>query len=111
MTPGDPKAQERARELQRQIDDGRDPRERESRGTAADVAQRRSGRGSQALTVADVWPRYMAEGKPSAKRVEAALCRRPKQGRVAGWRAEEARAGHDEARPPCGLDAAASRVD
>jgi hypothetical protein len=36
------KAQERARELQRQIDDGRDPREVKAEATAADVAKRRS---------------------------------------------------------------------
>jgi integrase len=61
-----PKAQERARELQRQLDDGRDPREVKAEATAADVAKRRAEL-ANALTVADVWPRYMAEGKPKRR--------------------------------------------
>lgn len=61
-----PMAQERARELQRQIDDGRDPREVKAEKTAADLAKRRVD-GANALTVADVWPRYMAEGKPKRR--------------------------------------------
>ena len=59
-------AQERAKQLQRQIDDGRDPREVKAEAAAADVAKRRAD-SAGALTVADVWPRYMAEGKPRKK--------------------------------------------
>lgn len=59
-------AQERARELQRQIDEGRDPREVKAATVAADVAKRRASVG-EGLTVADAWPRYMAEGKPRKK--------------------------------------------
>lgn len=59
-------AQERAKQLQRQIDDGRDPREVKAEATAADVAKRRAD-SAGVLTVADVWPRYMAEGKPRKK--------------------------------------------
>jgi integrase len=72
MTIGDPavwsisKAQERARELQRQLDDGRDPRVVKAEATAADVAMRRA-EVAGSLTVADVWPRYMAEGKPKRR--------------------------------------------
>jgi integrase len=61
-----PDAQERGRELQRQIDAGRDPREVKAATVAQDVAQRERARG-QSLTVSDVWPRYMAEGKPKRK--------------------------------------------
>jgi len=60
------KAEDRARELQRQIDDGRDPREVKAEATAADVAKRRT-ESADALTVCDVWPRYMAEGKPKRR--------------------------------------------
>lgn len=61
-----PQAQERARELQRQIDAGRDPREVKAESIAADVAKR-TAEVADVLTVADVWPRYMAEGKPKRK--------------------------------------------
>ncbi len=61
-----PQAQERARELQRQIDAGRDPREVKAEAIAADVAKR-TAEVADVLTVADVWPRYMAEGKPKRK--------------------------------------------
>lgn len=61
-----PQAQERARELQRQIDEGRDPREVKAESIAADVA-RRTAEVADVLTVAEVWPRYMTEGKPKRK--------------------------------------------
>lgn len=61
-----PQAQERARELQRQIDAGRDPREVKAESIAADVAKR-TVEVADVLTVAEVWPRYMAEGKPKRK--------------------------------------------
>ena len=61
-----PQAQERARELQRQIDAGRDPREVKAESIAADVAKR-TAEVADVLTVADVWPRYMAEGKAMRK--------------------------------------------
>lgn len=59
-------ARDKARELQRQIDEGRDPREVKAERTAADVAKRAADL-AEGLTVADVWPRYMAEGKPKRK--------------------------------------------
>jgi integrase len=63
---GIPKAQEKARELQRQIDEGRDPRIVKSEKTAADVATR-EGDKRNSLTVGQVWPRYLAEGKPKRR--------------------------------------------
>ncbi|MDC8770648.1 tyrosine-type recombinase/integrase [Roseateles albus] len=61
-----PEAQAKTRELQRQIDEGRDPREVKAAITAADVAKREADRG-QGVTVAEVWPRYLAEGKPKRR--------------------------------------------
>jgi integrase len=59
-------ARERARELQRQIDEGRDPREVKAQTAAADLAQREE-RSKRGLTVSEVWAVYMAEGKPRKK--------------------------------------------
>ena len=56
-------AQEKARDLQRQIDDGRDPREVKAETIAADVAKREAA-GANALTVADVWAVYLVERGP-----------------------------------------------
>ena len=61
-----PKAQEKARELQRQIDEGRDPRVVKSETTAADVATR-EGDKRNSITVGDLWPRYLVEGKPKRR--------------------------------------------
>ena len=61
-----PQAQERARELQRQIDAGRDLREVKAASIAADVAKR-TAEVADVLTVAEMWPRYMAKGKPKRK--------------------------------------------
>ena len=58
-----PQAQEKARELQRQIDEGRDPREVKAAITAADVAKREADR-DKGLTVAEVWAAYIAERRP-----------------------------------------------
>lgn len=61
-----PKAQAKARELQCLIDDGRDPREVKAAVIAADVAKREA-EGGEGLTVGEVWPRYIAEGKPKKR--------------------------------------------
>ena len=61
-----PQAQERGRALHRLIDEGRDPREVKAATIAADTAAREARKG-EGLTVADVWPRYMAEGKPKRR--------------------------------------------
>lgn len=58
-----PLAQEKARELQRQIDEGRDPRAIKAAITAIDVAKREAEK-QGALTVAEVWAVYLAERKP-----------------------------------------------
>ena len=58
-----PQAREKARELQRHIDDGRDPREVKAETVAADVAVREA-RKSEGLTVAEVWAFYVAERRP-----------------------------------------------
>ncbi|MCU0928800.1 MAG: integrase family protein [Burkholderiaceae bacterium] len=72
MTIGTPQAwsidaaRERARELQRIIDVGRDPREVQAEAAAADAAAR-AEREAHTLTVADAWAVYMREGKPKRK--------------------------------------------
>ena len=58
-----PQAQEKARELQRQIDEGRDPREIKAAITAMDVARRESEK-QAALTVGEVWSAYLADRRP-----------------------------------------------
>ena len=60
---GIPKAQEKARELQRQIDEGRDPRAVKAETTAADVAKRQVTK-QEAATVGEAWAAYLAERRP-----------------------------------------------
>lgn len=55
-------AQERARELQRQIDQGRDPRAVKAEVIAADVAARQAVV-QASVTVGEVWAEYLAERK------------------------------------------------
>jgi integrase len=61
-----PQAQEKARELQRQIDDGHDPRDLK-RDVLAAAIEKKTAATAQAVTVGDVWPRYLDEGKPKRK--------------------------------------------
>lgn len=61
-----PQAQEKARELQRQIDGGHDPRDLK-RGVVAAAAQKKTAAAAQAVAVGDLWPRYLVEGKPKRK--------------------------------------------
>lgn len=56
-------AQEKARELQRLIDQGRDPRAVKAETVAADVAKRAAVKG-ESLTVGEVWATYLADRKP-----------------------------------------------
>ncbi len=58
-----PDAQVKARELQRQIDEGRDPRAVKGELTAADAAKRESEK-VDALSFCDAWIRYIAERRP-----------------------------------------------
>ncbi|MFC7411578.1 tyrosine-type recombinase/integrase [Hydrogenophaga atypica] len=62
------KARKRAAELKQMIDGGTDPREVE-RQKAAEAAAAKAEQAAKALTVGDLWPSYMANGKP--KRREA----------------------------------------
>ena len=57
-----PQAQERARELQRLIDQGRDPRIVKAEAVAADAAKREDAQRAQ-VTVAEAWTAYLAERK------------------------------------------------
>jgi integrase len=56
-------AQEQARKLQRQIDEGRDPRQVKAEITAADVAKRETDK-RQTATVGDAWEAYLKERRP-----------------------------------------------
>ena len=58
-----PDAREKARELQRIIDAGRDPREVKAETVAADVEKREAARAG-AVTVGEAWHRYMEERRP-----------------------------------------------
>ena len=64
-----PQAQEKARQLQRLIDEGKDPRS--LKADALEQVQARAAQAQQdtlqAVTVGDIWPRYLAEGKPKRK--------------------------------------------
>jgi integrase len=61
-----PDAQAKARELQRLIDEGKDPRGLKREALAADAA-RQVDADAQALTVGNVWPLYLAQGKPKRR--------------------------------------------
>lgn len=58
-----PQAQERARELQRQIDQGRDPREVTAEAAAAADAKREADK-RRSVTIAEAWAAYLAERRP-----------------------------------------------
>ena len=58
-----PDAQAKVRELQRHIDEGRDPRQVKAERTAADVAKREAAR-SDTVTVGELWTEYLAERRP-----------------------------------------------
>ena len=68
-------ARDKAKALQRLIDDGKDPRDlkrdalAEKATKAAAIAAQVAADAAAAVTVGDVWPRYLAEGRP--KRREA----------------------------------------
>ena len=58
-----PQAQEKARELQRQIDEGRDPRDLKRDALAA-AAERKAAAAAQAVTVGEVWAVYLEARRP-----------------------------------------------
>lgn len=72
LTIGDPrswsieKAQKEARDLQTLIDSGVDPREVKAEARAAREAKA-AAEAAEAVTVGEIWPRYLAEGKPKRR--------------------------------------------
>jgi integrase len=63
---GIPDAQARARELQREIDQGRDPRDLKHEADAAHE-RKLAEAAARAVLVGDAWLKYLAEGKPKRK--------------------------------------------
>lgn len=61
-----PQAQGKARELQRQIDEGHDPRDIR-RDVLAAATQKKAAAVAQALTVGEVWPLYLENGRPKRR--------------------------------------------
>ena len=61
-----PDAQAKARELQRLIDEGKDPRGLRREALAAH-AEKQAAAAAQALTVGEVWPLYLENGKPKRR--------------------------------------------
>ncbi len=59
-------ARAKARELQRLIDEGKDPRGLK-RAAIAEHLQREATTMAHAITVGDVWPTYLEEGKPKRR--------------------------------------------
>jgi integrase len=59
-------AREKARELQREIDQGKDPRQ-VKRSALAAHAEREAEKAAAVLKVEDAWPTYLKEGKPKRK--------------------------------------------
>jgi len=60
------RARKRAAELKQQVDSGEDPRELEKAKVAEKAAQQAQAT-AQATTVGDLWPTYLAEGKPKRR--------------------------------------------
>jgi integrase len=66
-------AREKAKAMQRLIDDGKDPRDlkrdalAEKAREAAAAAAMSASEAANAVTVGDVWPRYLEEGKPKRR--------------------------------------------
>ena len=61
-----PDAQAKARELQRLIDEGKDPRDLKREALAAH-AEKQAAAAARALTVGEVWPLYLENGKPKRR--------------------------------------------
>lgn len=61
-----PDAQAKARELQRLIDEGKDPRDLKREALAAH-AERQAAAAAKALTVGAVWPVYLENGRPKRR--------------------------------------------
>lgn len=61
-----PEARAKARELQRQLDQGEDPAEAKRAKVAAANAERER-KASEGVTVGQLWPTYLAQGRPKGK--------------------------------------------
>lgn len=61
-----PDAQAKVRELQRLIDEGKDPRDLKREAVAAHL-EKQAAKAAQAVTVGDLWPTYLEEGRPKRK--------------------------------------------
>jgi integrase len=61
-----PTAQAKARELQRLIDEGKDPRDLKREALAVSAAKQAAA-AAETLTVGEVWPLYLASGKPKRR--------------------------------------------
>jgi len=61
-----PDAQAKARELQRLIDEGKDPRDLKREALAA-YAEKQAAAAAKALTVGAVWPVYLENGRPKRR--------------------------------------------
>lgn len=61
-----PEAQAKAREFQRQIDEGKDPRD-QKRIAMAEIKQHQAEEAARAVTVGDLWPVYLETGRPKRK--------------------------------------------
>ncbi len=61
-----PDAQAKARELQRLIDEGKDPRDLKREALAAH-AEKKAAIAAQSLTVGEVWPLYLENGRPKRR--------------------------------------------
>lgn len=64
-----PESQAKARELQRLIDEGKDPRELKREAVAAQAMREaaKAALQAKALTVGEVWPLYLEQGRPKRK--------------------------------------------
>ncbi|MGT2429594.1 Arm DNA-binding domain-containing protein [Cupriavidus basilensis] len=100
MTIGSPKAWDLAKarteaaRLKTVIDAGQDPRELMAEARTAHEA-RAAAAAAQAVTVGEVWPRYLEEAAAQAQgRLEAAISCRPAGDGRAWWREEKAGQGH-----------------
>jgi integrase len=58
-----PQAQEKTRELQRQIDEGHDPRD-VKRGVVAAAFEKKAAAAAHAVTVGEAWERYLKDRRP-----------------------------------------------
>lgn len=61
-----PDAQAKSRELQRLIDEGKDPRQLKRDALVAQ-AEKQAKAAAKALTVGEVWPRYLENGRPKRR--------------------------------------------